>query len=488
MPGKKITTTMVRREYQQQIALFLRTIPEGALRFQVTMAADHYFRACALCVWARGDGVTEAHVEAYNAIVSRGQPAPDALYFEVMSRVAACPSFTHPVFYAGLEECDRIHGTHLVRQFCRLCEGLLLLFAAVDDKLTQEETDYVDTCIRALQQPAPVQDAPAPKQKDAIPLEKDPAVQDLLNWAASMEKSATQTDPPQPEPAAEEPQEPAPTTEELLAELDALCGLEQVKKDVHSMINLIKVRRLRQQNGLPVPPMSLHLVFLGNPGTGKTTVARLLAKIYQSIGVLSTGQLVETDRAGLVAGYVGQTAQKTQEVIQKALGGILFIDEAYALTNQKGENDFGKEAIEILLKNMEDHRDQLIVIVAGYQDLMEAFIHANPGLASRFNKYFYFQDYNGQQLLQIFNSLCEKNGYQPDEETGAYAGEWFEQLFANRDENFGNARDVRNVFEALVVTQSDRVSQMEAPTVEDLMAVTLQDFKLAVEDEEEADT
>ena len=227
---------------------------------------------------------------------------------------------------------------------------------------------------------------------------------------------------------------------------------------------------------MDVPP-PIHLVFLGNPGTGKTTVARLLAKIYRAIGVLSKGQLVEVDRSGLVAGFVGQTALKTGEVIEKALGGVLFIDEAYALANQDAPNDFGREAIETLLKGMEDHRDDLIVIAAGYTELMGRFLHANPGLESRFNKYFYFEDYNGAQLLAIFQSMCAKNGYTLDDKATEYAESYFKTLYEERDENFGNARDVRNVFERAVARQSDRVAALEKPGKEELMALTVADLQ-----------
>ena len=228
------------------------------------------------------------------------------------------------------------------------------------------------------------------------------------------------------------------------------------------------------------PPMSLHLVFLGNPGTGKTTVARLLARLYHAIGVLPKGQLVEVDRSGLVAGFVGQTALKTQEVIQKAIGGVLFIDEAYALVNQDNGNDFGREVIEVLLKNMEDHRKDLVVIVAGYSQLMEKFIHSNPGLESRFNKYFYFEDYDGAQLFTILQSMCVKNGYVLTPEGEALARRELMALYEDRDENFGNARDVRNLFEQAVARQSDRVARLEAPTREQLMALRPEDLRLAV--------
>jgi SpoVK/Ycf46/Vps4 family AAA+-type ATPase len=214
---------------------------------------------------------------------------------------------------------------------------------------------------------------------------------------------------------------------------------------------------------------------MGNPGTGKTTVARLLGSIYAAIGVLRTGQLVEVDRSGLVAGYVGQTALKTQEVIKSAIGGVLFIDEAYSLASG-GENDFGREAIETLLKAMEDHRDELVVIVAGYDEPMKEFLISNPGLESRFNKYIYFPDYDADKLMALFEIQCRKNGYKLSEESETKARALFRGIYENRDSNFGNGREVRNRFEDMVVKQSDRVAAMERPTKDDLMTFLPEDF------------
>lgn len=270
-----------------------------------------------------------------------------------------------------------------------------------------------------------------------------------------------------------------PDLEELLAELDELVGLDKIKQNVKSLINLVKVRKLREENGLASPAVSLHLVFMGNPGTGKTTVARLIAQLYFAIGVLSKGQLVEVDRSGLVAGFVGQTAIKTSEVIKKALGGVLFIDEAYALANGNAENDFGREAIETILKAMEDNRDDFVVIVAGYEELMEKFINSNPGLESRFNRYFVFEDYNGSQLFEIFLSMCKKNQYVLNEECTEHAKKHFEDMYQQRDENFGNARDVRNLFENIVTVHSDRVASLAAPTKDDLMTILKEDMEKA---------
>lgn len=280
---------------------------------------------------------------------------------------------------------------------------------------------------------------------------------------------------------AEEEQKPKPDVDTLLKELDGLVGLKKIKENVRSLVNLVKVRQLREKNGLPVPEMSLHMVFMGNPGTGKTTVARLIAQLYYAIGVLSKGQLVEVDRSGLVAGFVGQTAIKTDEAVKRAMGGVLFVDEAYSLVSGDGSNDFGHEAVETLLKAMEDNRLDLVVIVAGYEELMEKFISSNPGLESRFNRYFIFEDYNGDELLEIFSGLCEKNKYMLSEEAQQYAKEHFDQLYGVRDENFGNARDVRNFFENVVSVHADRVSAIKEPTRKDLTTVLKSDMEKAAE-------
>ncbi|MGE4483640.1 MAG: AAA family ATPase [Oscillospiraceae bacterium] len=304
----------------------------------------------------------------------------------------------------------------------------------------------------------------------------DAAAKKLLGELGEKDANVLGNDAPKTK-AEEEPEKP--DLGELLKKLDELVGLDKIKANVKSLINLVKVRKLREENGLPVPPMSLHLVFMGNPGTGKTTVARLIAQLYCAIGVLSKGQLVEVDRSGLVAGFVGQTAIKTGDVIKSAIGGVLFIDEAYALASAEGSNDFGHEAIEALLKAMEDNRNDLVVIVAGYEELMERFISSNPGLESRFNRYFIFEDYTGEQLYTIFTSMCEKNRYVLDDEAAEFSKAHFIELYDTRDENFGNARNIRNIFENVISIHSDRVAVMEAPTKDDLMTVKKEDVEKA---------
>ena len=275
-----------------------------------------------------------------------------------------------------------------------------------------------------------------------------------------------------PEQQTEAP-EPLPKEDmkDLLAELDGYIGLQTVKEEVHNLINMASVYQLRRQHDLPTTDMSLHLVFTGNPGTGKTMMARMMARIYRSLGILSKGQLVEVDRSGLVAGYVGQTALKTQKVIEKVMGGVLFIDEAYAL-NGKSENDFGQEAIDTILKAMEDHRDDLVVIVAGYTELMDKFIHSNPGLESRFNRFLLFEDYTPEEMFEIFKMRCGK-GYVLAPEAEPLVRDYIAEESA--DPSFGNARGVRNLFEHILVAQNNRLAKLETVTREDLMTITPDD-------------
>jgi len=276
-----------------------------------------------------------------------------------------------------------------------------------------------------------------------------------------------------PGAVAEEPLPPARPIEELLAELDELVGLESVKTEVRLVTNLLRVQQLRAERKLPTSPQSRHLVFTGNPGTGKTTVARLLAAIYRSLGVVTKGQLVETDRSGMVSGYVGQTALKVMEVADRATGGLLLIDEAYALA-RGGENDFGREAIDTLVKVIEDRRDELVVIAAGYPDEMATFISANPGLASRFPKTISFPDYTADELWAIFATIGEGAGYHPDAEAEAKVRAWFASV--PRDKGFGNGRLARNLFEDSVARQASRVVDLTDPTDDQLTALTAADI------------
>ena len=509
------------RDYAESVGHFCQSIPP---QLRITaQEIDAYFRSCALCLWAAG-GDLGGDVVGINQIYTDQQVKFTGEQFDkAMGYYKANPHYNVgvPEFFQKLAAHDGAHATNYSRTFAEVQKNLLMLCAAYDGSFSFAESRRITQLYELLTAECNRQGVPsvvptpgpehyldsAPNLKERSRADAAKELDDIMNEFSkviSRDKSRSMFDdffggqPPQPavvgagpeeekpappapagEEKGEEPpaEEPKPTLEEAMAELNELVGLDVVKKDVDSLVNLVKVRAMRKEHGLKCPDMSFHLVFSGNPGTGKTTVARIISKIYCALGLLSKGHLVEVDRSGLVAGYVGQTAIKTREVIEKALGGVLFIDEAYALAPENADKDFGQEAIDTILKAMEDHRDDFVVIVAGYDNLMPRFIDSNPGLKSRFNKYLYFADYNGDQLFEIFRGRVERNDYVLSAEAETAVRDHLQELYEDRDNNFGNGRDVRNLFEKIVANQADRLAGFPEPTVEDLRTIAVEDLK-----------
>lgn len=263
--------------------------------------------------------------------------------------------------------------------------------------------------------------------------------------------------------------------EDLLKELYELVGLDNVKQRVRNLIDFNKIQKMRVDNGLKKSGKTLHMAFLGNPGTGKTSVARIIGKMYKSIGLLSKGHFIEASRTDLIAEYQGQTAIKVKRLINRAKGGVLFIDEAYSITENDHSDSYGRECLTELTKALEDYRDNLVVIVAGYTDLMEQFFNSNPGLKSRFNTYIFFNDYNLDELVDIFIHLCNINEYEADKNAIAKVKEWLHSKLSQKDENFSNGRLVRNLFDDIIMNQSIRLSKQTGSISKELLKLLVED-------------
>ncbi len=489
-----------------------------------------YYQSAILKIWGSNDLYSSDYAELLSCISGKQLSIE-----QVVTAMSCCGEegriLKTPEFFDRIVESDKRRGSNRAAKFIMILNNLLVASAMINGDFTVEEASILSEIINNLSQRSAekgVQITDLPNNWPKITeINEDSYLRNDDLVAASRERKLkqtakthiankpnednktdsssggniipvfinvnlssesgnisqatnTQTAAPEEAPTITKPNDDeTETLESLLAELDGLVGLTGVKQDVHSLLNFIKVAKIREKRGMRVPTISYHLVFTGNPGTGKTTVARLVGKLYYHMGILPQGQLVETDRSALVAGYLGQTAIKTQKVIQQAMGGVLFIDEAYSLASDT-EDSYGKEAIETILKAMEDHRDELVVIVAGYTELMHRFIDSNPGLSSRFSKYFEFPDYNGEELLAIFKLFCKKNGYSLSEGAQVILKEHFDNLFLFRDDHFGNARTARNIFEKTINAQANRIAVLDDINDSVLEQITEDDIVIAI--------
>lgn len=365
-----------------------------------------------------------------------------------------------PDYFHVLIRGDKLRGSVNARNVAHCLRELGLQLVAVDGRNVPREAEMVAAHVGLLEKA--VADAGVQEPRKTV----DPAPAQGGGAAAAAGAQ------PQAEAAQVGPED----LDELMDKLHRLVGLETVKKEVETLANLVRVNKMRKDRKMPVPPLSLHMVFTGNPGTGKTTVGRLLAGIFRALGVLSKGHLVEADRAGLVAGYVGQTALKVQEKVQQALGGVLLIDEAYALSPEDAGNDFGREAIDTLVKLIEDHRDDFIVVMAGYTEPMQRLLDSNPGLRSRFNRFIHFPDYSAEELFQIMERQCGDHGYKLSESAAEYARGLLLKMHEGRGPDFANGRAVRNAFEQAIAAHANRVGPIKDPSDDVLSTLQVEDL------------
>ena len=315
----------------------------------------------------------------------------------------------------------------------------------------------------------------AARSQTEIPGQVDVQVAEVIHSAdedTSGQQQSESSDTPVPDA-----QQRKQMFQQAIKELDSLIGLDSFKADIRQLVDFLKIQSARKDHGLPVADISLHAVFEGNPGTGKTTVARIIARLLCGLGILETGHTVETDRSGLVAKYAGQTGPRTNERIDEAMGGVLFVDEAYSLLAENSEDAFGVEAVQTLLKRMEDDRDRFVVVLAGYPEPMKRMLQSNPGLSSRFQRTYVFEDYDARDLLRIFYSFCQKYHYQLPKPTRRKLLLGFRQMIENKDEHFGNGRLARNLFEQSIRHMSSRIVSEQRLTRDLLTTIEPDDVK-----------
>lgn len=481
-------TEILHRHYNQQARSLVGSHFGGDTRIRQQL--DEFSRVLALRMWAEFNMDEEECIAAVNEIYSSDSRPLDMSKSEskkIMSDKTLDPTAKIPKFFASLVRDDARHNRVHSRMFAEEFQNIVLMFALMDNNITVEEATYINKYFQFLTNYCDREGVVAAFNSFDATKRITQATDIAVKTKKAEEKKSQESK--KSETAESKPTEPKPTepkkapdkkSDEIVPgkamdDLKGLVGLENVKTEIEGIMNFARIQAMRRENGLSQAPMSYHLVFTGNPGTGKTTVARIVSRIYQEIGLLSKGHLIEVDRGGLVAGYVGQTATKTTEVLNSAMGGVLFIDEAYTLANSE-DKGFGQEAIDTILKSMEDHRDDLCVIVAGYDELMENFINSNPGLRSRFTRYIHFDDYSPEQLLAIFMQNVKKNEYKLGRGVKPKLTAYFTELYENRDENFGNGRTIRTYFETVITNQANRLAQEKSVDKDALMTITTADL------------
>ena len=474
--------------YQKSIQAFVRAYPY--ITDDTKRMIDTYCRTCAMLLWHSFSVDAETCTECLNEIYTDDRVRKNYSLDQVQTAMERLSernySLPVPVFFKDIVNRDQQNGTNFSRKLVS-CFGLVFLtFALIDGVIEFKEAKLITEFCESLAKTCDRQRIkPFDGSVNPFDFVNDSNVQEPIVLRTQNPKRPTNTGNQVRQSKQNNHREDLPEKKagKPMDELNHLIGLAAAKLEIKEISDFVAVQNARKSRGLPISDFSYHLAFTGNPGTGKTTVARLVAQIYKELGILSKGQLVEVTAKDLVAGYVGQTAIKTSEVINKSLGGVLFIDEAYSLLDKAGQG-YGQEAIDTLLKEMEDHRDDLAVIVAGYDDLMKQFVESNPGLKSRFNKFIHFEDYTPDEMYEIFISLCRKGKYTITPEAQDIAKQYFKTVCETRADDFANGRTARNFFENILQKQAARIASLNDKTENVLSTITEADVAWCMEDDQ----